>query len=304
MPGRNAKKAWPGLGNLQRRKSIKVITSKKEMAAHADLVRSQGKTLVFVPTMGFLHEGHISLMEIGLAHGNHLVVSIFVNPAQFGPTEDLDAYPRDMERDLALCKKAGAAAVYTPDASSMYGPGFETRVIQESLPNHLCGLSRPRLFSGVTTVVTKLFNTVKPHVAVFGEKDFQQLAVLKRMTLDLDFDIKIVSGPTVREQDGLAKSSRNSYLSATQRKNATALYQCLEETGKKVAKGQLDTQGLLQEAKEKIAAVPEAAIDYINIVDPNSLVDVARVEKPALMAMAVFVGKTRLIDNMMLYPPG
>lgn len=273
------------------------------MQAHSQAARARGKRIVFVPTMGFLHDGHESLMRLALGRGDHLVVSIFVNPAQFGPNEDLDKYPRDMPGDLARCERVGAAAVYTPGPEDVYGPGYATWVNVEGLPEHLCGLSRPGHFRGVATVVAKLFNIVLPHAAVFGEKDFQQLAVLRRMARDLDFPIEIIGGPTVREADGLALSSRNKYLSEAERKEATVLFQSLSRAAERAAAGETDAEKLLSEARERISSRPGTRIDYVNICDPDSLEDLGRLCGPAVMAMAVFLGQTRLIDNMMLIPP-
>ncbi|MEW5735489.1 MAG: pantoate--beta-alanine ligase [Thermodesulfobacteriota bacterium] len=287
----------------QKEAAIQVISSKAEMQAHSLAARARGETIVFVPTMGFLHKGHESLMHLGLRHGNHLVVSIFVNPAQFGPNEDLEKYPRDLPRDLALCERAGAAVVYTPQPPEVYGPGFATWVNVDGLPDHLCGLSRPGHFRGVATVVAKLFNTVLPHAAVFGEKDFQQLAVLRRMTLDLDFPIRIIPGPTVREEDGLAMSSRNKYLSEAERKVAPVLFRSLARAKEQVAQGEKDAGKIIREAEKEILAKPGTRIDYVKICDPGTLDDLAAIAGPAVMALAVFVGTTRLIDNMMISPP-
>ena len=207
------------------------------MQARSDKMRQEGKTVVLVPTMGFLHEGHLSLIREGRAYGEDLVVSIFVNPAQFGPGEDLESYPRDFERDLDLLRKEGVTAVFSPDAQEMYGENFQTFVELEKLPKHLCGLSRPVFFRGVATVVTKLFNIVKPHVAIFGEKDYQQLMVIRQLVRDLNFEIKIVGTRTIRETDGLAMSSRNTYLSENQRISALALSRSLNKAQELVENG-------------------------------------------------------------------
>jgi len=189
--------------------TIEIITAVKDMQKRSDKMRCQGKTIVFVPTMGFLHEGHLSLIRVGKKHGDDMVVSIFVNPTQFGPSEDLETYPRDLERDLDLLQKEGVNAVFTPDADEIYGEKYQTYVELEKLPNYLCGLSRPVFFKGVATVVTKLFNIVKPHVTIFGQKDYQQLTIIRQMVRDLNFDIEVIGAPTVRESGGLAMSSRN-----------------------------------------------------------------------------------------------
>lgn len=272
------------------------------MYAETDAARCAGRRVVFVPTMGFLHEGHLALMHEAKRHGDFLVVSIFVNPAQFGPNEDLEKYPRNLTGDLAMCESAGCGVVYTPTAKSMYDEGFETYVSLSDLPNHLCGLSRPGHFRGVATVVAKLFNTVRPHAAVFGEKDFQQLAVIRRMVKDLDFFIDIVGLPTVREADGLAKSSRNSYLSADERKRAIVLYKSLGFAKEAVDAGEQDAFAIISRETDRILAVKGTEIDYVAICDPDTLEDMNTLDRPAVMALAVKLGNTRLIDNMMLFP--
>jgi pantoate--beta-alanine ligase len=282
--------------------AMEIITVIKNMQARSDNMRREGKTIVFVPTMGFLHEGHLSLIREGQKYGDGLVVSIFVNPAQFGPGEDLETYPRDFGRDLELLRKEGVDAVFAPDAAEMYGKNFQTFVELEKLPKHLCGLSRPLFFKGVATVVTKLFNIVKPHVAIFGEKDYQQLTVIRQMVRDLDFDIKIVGARTVREADGLAMSSRNTYLSSKQRMSALALNRSLKKAQELVGNGLKDTAKIIEETAKMIQSHPEAEIDYIVICDPETLDDMKTIDRPARMALAVKVGKARLIDNIMLKP--
>lgn len=252
--------------------------------------------------MGFFHEGHLSLMRKGRELSDDLVISIFVNPAQFGPQEDFEAYPRDLERDLQLAQEIGVDAVFTPDNLELYPEGFQTYIELEKLSNHLCGLSRPVFFKGVATVVAKLFNIVKPNVAIFGEKDYQQLTVIRRMVRDLNFNIKIVGGPTVREPDGLAMSSRNSYLTPKQRTSALTLYKSLVKAKDLLKNGVKDAGEIIQVATQLITSQPETRIDYISICDPEYLEDIKTIEKPALMALAVNVGRTRLIDNMILYP--
>lgn len=272
------------------------------MQAHADRLRHQGKTIAFVPTMGFLHDGHLSLVREGRKRADCLVVSIFVNPAQFGPTEDLETYPRNFDRDLELLRKEGADVVFAPSDKDLYPKGFETFVTLSALTGHLCGISRPHFFRGVATVVTKLFNIVNPHTAIFGQKDFQQLAVIRRMVQDLNFDIEIVGCPTVREADGLAMSSRNSYLSPDQRRYACCLYEALENAQTLLDSGIDDAGRLIKDASERILSHPQTDIDYIAICDPETLEDIATVDRPALMALAVKVGTTRLIDNRILDP--
>ncbi len=281
---------------------MEVISDKAAMATHCDALRRDGQIIAFVPTMGYLHEGHLTLLREARNLGNHVVLSIFVNPTQFGPNEDLDAYPRDTENDLRLAREAGVDTVFMPETDTIYGNNYQTYVTLENLPHHLCGLSRPVHFRGVATVVTKLFNIVMPHVAVFGEKDFQQVAVIRQMVADLDFPIKIQGVPTVREADGLAMSSRNAYLSVQERKDALVLYKTLEQTQSLVSQGEKDVDKLLEKAKNTILRAPGSRIDYINICDPDTLEDLETVAGPALMALAVFIGQTRLIDNKVLEP--
>ncbi len=272
------------------------------MQERSDKVRNKGKKIALVPTMGFLHEGHLSLMREGLKYGNDLVISIFVNPTQFGPGEDFKSYPRDIDRDLALAQEQGVHAVFTPDADDLYLKGFQSYIQLELLPNHLCGISRPVHFRGVATVVSKLFNIVKPHVAIFGQKDFQQLAVIKQMTKDLNFDVEIIGAPTLREPDGLAMSSRNTFLTKGQRPAALSLYNCLIKAVERVKNGEKDPTAIVESSSELITSYSENQIDYIAICDPETLEDLEIIEKPALMAVAVKVGDTRLIDNMILTP--
>jgi pantoate--beta-alanine ligase len=272
------------------------------MQARSDRMRRQFKTIVFIPTMGFLHEGHLSLIKEGHKHGDDMVVSIFVNPTQFGPGEDLASYPRNLERDLVLLQKEGVNAVFTPDAKEIYGREFQTYVTLEKLPNYLCGASRPIHFRGVATVVAKLFNTVKPHVAVFGRKDYQQLIVVRQMVRDLDFGIEIIGAPTVREADGLAMSSRNTYLTPEQRISALSLYKSLQKAKELIKSGIKDAATIIETATELIQSYPETDIDYIAICDTETLVNVETINGPVQMLLAVQVGKARLIDNMLLNP--
>ena len=281
---------------------IEVVTTIKDMQRHADQWRAAAVKISLVPTMGYLHEGHLSLFRIGRKKGDRLVASIFVNPTQFAPGEDLATYPRDFERDLALCEKEGVDIVFAPAEQALYPEGYQTHVSLDALPRHLCGLSRPVFLQGVATVVTKLFNIVKPHVAVFGEKDFQQLAVVRRMVSDLNMDVDIVGGPIVREADGLAMSSRNSYLSAEQRRSAGCLNRALAEAQTLVGGGRRDAAGVIAAATALIQAETETQIDYIAVCDPTTLDDVATIDRPVLMALAVRVGNTRLIDNRILTP--
>ncbi len=271
------------------------------MQRHAEKLRNQGKTLVFVPTMGFLHEGHLSLLHLAEHYGNHTILSIFVNPTQFGPGEDFATYPRSFERDVEAASKAGVKTVFAPERSDLYSPDFETYITLHHLPGHLCGLSRPTHFQGVATIVAKLFNLVKPHAAIFGEKDYQQLAVIRRMVRDLNFDITIVGGPTVREDDGLAMSSRNAYLTPEQRPAALSLSKALFRAREMVTAGKTSAAEIIAAASALITSHAETDIDYITICDPETLAEVETVECPAVMALAVKVGKCRLIDNIMLH---
>lgn len=268
------------------------------MQARSDLSRRQGIKTAFVPTMGFLHEGHLSLMKAGHKRADEVVVSIFVNPTQFAPGEDLEAYPRDFDRDCRLCEKEGVSAIFTPDVKELYPDGFQTYVTLEKLPHHLCGISRPSHFRGVATVVSKLFNIVKPHIAIFGEKDFQQLQVIRRMVKDMNFDVEIFGAPIVREADGLAMSSRNTYLTPEQRVSALSLYKSLQKAKEMAASGITDATKIIDATIKRIRDYHETAIDYAAVCDPETLEDIKIIDRPAVMALAVKVGKTRLIDNM------
>jgi pantoate--beta-alanine ligase len=264
--------------------------------------RRAGQTIAFVPTMGYFHEGHLELMREGRRHADQLAVSIFVNPAQFGPREDFDAYPRDLDRDLKMAGNVNVDVVFTPDRNDLYPEGYDTYINAEKLPMHLCGLSRPGHFRGVLTIVAKLFHIVNPHTAIFGQKDYQQLAIIRQMVKDFNFDIQIIGHPTIREQDGLAMSSRNVRLSPAQRISARCLYQSLIQAKNAVAGGETDSNKIIDSAVRLIQAHPETDIDYIQICDPNTLDDVSVIGRPVLMALAVKVGGTRLIDNMVLTP--
>jgi pantoate--beta-alanine ligase len=253
----------------------------------------------FVPTMGALHEGHASLVRRSAAENAQSIVSIFVNPAQFGPNEDLDKYPRTLEADLKLCGAAGASAVFTPDKAMMYPPGFNTWVTVDGLTDKLDGRSRPGHFKGVTTIVTKLFNLVQPARAYFGQKDAQQALVLTRMARELDMPIEVITCPTVREADGLAMSSRNRYLSPADRQRALALWRALSVVKAAFESGERDVARLRAVGTAELLTSVDR-VDYLEIVDASNLGDVARVEKPALCAVAAFVGGTRLIDNVIL----
>lgn len=263
--------------------------------------RAEGKTVGFVPTMGYLHEGHESLIKRAVAENDAVVVSIFVNPMQFGPTEDLASYPRDLKADAKLCEAAGAKLIFHPEPDEMYTDGFCSYVDMNGLTNALCGLSRPVHFRGVCTVVNKLFNIVKPDKAYFGEKDAQQLAVIKRMVKDLNMDIEIVGCPIIREADGLAKSSRNTYLSPESRKQAVVLSKSIFMARKMVEDGERDAEKVKKAMRELIESEPLTDIDYVEIVDVNTMKSLDVIKGEILCAIAVNVGgEARLIDNFMM----
>ena len=253
-----------------------------------------------VPTMGYLHPGHLSLVSRAKEENDHVIVTIFVNPTQFGANEDLSKYPRDLERDLELLKPLGVDIVWNPSAETMYPPGYQTWVEVEALTNPLEGARRPGHFKGVTTVVSKLFNATQPHKAYFGQKDAQQVAVIRRMTADLNFPIEIVVCPTLREDDGLAMSSRNKYLNEAERKAATVLFRSLSEAKKLYEAGERDAEKLRAKMKEVLASEPLVNVQYVSCADYDSLEELTVIEKKALLSMAVFIGKTRLIDNFVL----
>jgi len=272
------------------------------MQSLSNLVKHGKKRIAFVPTMGFLHKGHLSLIKEGLRHADYLVLSIFVNPAQFGPGEDLESYPRNFKKDAELAEKEGVNVIFTPEAKDIYPPHFQTYITLNDLPHHLCGISRPDHFRGVATIVTKLFNIVKPHTAIFGQKDFQQLAVIKQMVSDLNLDIKIIGAPIIREDDGLAMSSRNVYLSVDERLSALSLFKALNNSQKLFKSGETDASKIISEAVKLINSYKNTLIDYISVCDPKTLKNIKKIEKPVLMALAVKVGNTRLIDNIILTP--
>lgn len=259
--------------------------------------KKDGLTVGLVPTMGYLHEGHKSLIDKSVAENDRTVVSIFVNPMQFGPAEDFDSYPRDFDADTALCKAAGADLVFHPDADEMYGKGFCSYVDMNGLTKELCGKSRPIHFRGVCTVVSKLFNIVTPDRAYFGQKDAQQLAVIKRMVKDLNMDIQVIGCPIVREADGLAKSSRNTYLNAEQRKAALALSRAINIGQKMMLEGEKNISKVLDAMKKHIQTEPLAKIDYVEAVNMDTIEKIDEVRGDVLVAVAVYIGKTRLIDN-------
>ncbi len=277
-----------------------IITSVNEMRDIANRVRAEGRTVAFVPTMGYLHEGHASLLREGRKRGDLLVLSIFVNPTQFGAGEDFEAYPRNLERDAEIAGQAGVDVVFAPDAREMYPAGFQTYVNVETLTMPMCGASRPGHFRGVTTVVAKLFNIVAPNVALFGEKDFQQLAVIRRMVADLNMGVEIMGMPIVREADGLAMSSRNSYLSPEERKSALCLSRSLGAVSYEYANGVKSVQQLRKIVVEIIESEPLAVVEYVDFRHKDTLEEIADACGDTLLALAVRIGKTRLIDNMVI----
>jgi pantoate--beta-alanine ligase len=279
---------------------FEIVRAPAEMRARAEDQRRDGVRIAVVPTMGALHDGHLSLLRAGRARADLLIATIFVNPTQFGPGEDYAAYPRTEEDDVARARECGADLVFAPDADSMYPPGYETYVEVRELSRPLCGASRPGHFSGVATVVTKLFHTTLPHVAVFGEKDYQQLALIRRMNRDLDFGIEIVGMPIVREADGLALSSRNRYLSPEERADALSLSRGLTAAREAYRAGERDRGALEACARAPVEAAPRARLEYAELRDADTLEPVERADRPAVLAVAARVGTTRLIDNTVL----
>jgi len=279
---------------------LDVIDSAEEMQQIAEELRLSGKTLALVPTMGFFHEGHLELMRMARQHADVVVISLFVNPTQFGPNEDLSTYPRDLEGDLSKAEEVGVDLAFVPSVEEMYSRDFQTKVSVDKVTKHLCGISRPTHFDGVTTVVAKLFNITKPHIAVFGQKDFQQLAVVSRMVKDLNMDVRIVGVPTVREPDGLAMSSRNVYLGPEERNSALCLKKSLDLARDLVNQGEVEARNVIKAVKDLILSHPHTQIDYVNLCDPVTMEDVETLEGEALLALAVKVGRTRLIDNCLI----
>jgi pantoate--beta-alanine ligase len=282
---------------------MEAVTTRKDAHARVASWKAAGLRVGFVPTMGALHDGHIALVREAVRATDRVVVSIFVNPLQFGPKEDFQRYPRPIERDRKLLESAGAHLLYLPSPAEMYPKGFETTLVQKSLPNHLCGLDRPGHFEGVLTVVLKLFHQVAPDVAFFGQKDFQQTVVLRRMVedLDLDLSLEIRVCPTVREDDGLAMSSRNAYLSPEERKAAPVLKQALDRVAARFAAGERSARALVSDARALLAPIPGLSVQYFEIADPRTLesrTDAAQAGD--LVAVAAVLGRTRLIDNVLL----
>ncbi|MCI8495203.1 MAG: pantoate--beta-alanine ligase [Lachnospiraceae bacterium] len=281
---------------------MEIIRTIEELRSILKRWRKEGLSVGLVPTMGYLHEGHKSLIRKAVSENDRVVVSDFVNPTQFGVNEDLDSYPRDLERDAALCQEAGASLIFHPEPEEMYFADNCTFVDMENLTKGLCGKTRPAHFRGVCTVVSKLFLIVAPDRAYFGQKDAQQLAVIRRMVRDLNFDIAIVGCPIVREEDGLAMSSRNTYLDEKERKAALILHKSLMLGEEMMRQGERNTEVVKNAIVQNIKTEPLAKVDYVEIVDSENLEPVAEMEHPVLVAMAVYIGNTRLIDNFSFEP--
>ena len=279
---------------------FEILRDPVAMRARAEDLRRDGRRIAVVPTMGSLHDGHLSLLRIARARADIVILTIFVNPTQFGPSEDLAKYPRDEAGDLAKARPCGIDLAFCPDAAVMYPAGAQTFVSVRELAKPMCGARRPGHFDGVATIVTKLFNITKPHVAVFGEKDFQQLAIMRRMVRDLDLGIEIVGGPIVREADGVAMSSRNAYLSADQRRAALALSSGLAAAEALYRGGERDAATLVAAARGPLEAEPLARVDYVELRDADELTDISTVDRRSVLALAAFIGTTRLIDNRVL----
>jgi pantoate--beta-alanine ligase len=279
---------------------VRIVKGILQMQRVAEEARRRGQKIGFVPTMGYLHEGHLSLIRQTRQLAQLVVVSIFVNPTQFGPQEDYQSYPRDLSKDTELCRGAGCDILFVPSVQEMYPPGYCTYVEVEGLTETLCGASRPHHFRGVTTVVTKLFNIVKPHLALFGQKDAQQALVIRRMVRDLNQDVEIIIGPTIRESDGLAMSSRNEYLTPQQRAEASLLYRALEWARTQIVGGERQAESLIRGMTQMIEEGETAEIDYVSIVDAQRLQSLKRLEGEVLIALAVRFGRARLIDNVLV----
>ena len=279
---------------------MQVIETVDLMQKTSESLRSAGHSISLVPTMGFLHEGHLELMRVAKKHSDKLIISVFVNPAQFGPAEDYDEYPRDTEGDFAKAREVGVDIVFMPSVEEMYPDGFQTEVKVKRVTHRLCGISRPGHFDGVTTVVSKLFNITKPHLAIFGQKDYQQLTVISRMVTDLNMDIQVIGVPTVREPDGIAMSSRNSYLSPKERKSALCLKKSLDLAGKMFREGEKRAAVIKEAIETSIQSRAFTHIDYITMCDPVTLENIDTLGEESLLALSVRVGNTKLIDNCIL----
>lgn len=280
---------------------IPVISKISRMRRFIAIIKNQDKTIGFVPTMGYLHQGHLSLIKQAKKDCDICVLSIFVNPIQFGPKEDYNKYPRDLEQDRILAASAGCDCVFYPEVKEMYPKDYLTYVNVEKISQGLCGESRPGHFQGVATVVNKLFNIIQPDIAYFGEKDYQQAVVIKRMVLDLNMPLAIKLMPIIREQDGLAMSSRNSYLNPQERADAAILHQSLCKAKKLIKDGEIDTAKIIAKIKKEITSKDCAKIDYLSIVNPKTLEELKTIRGDAIIALAVWFGKTRLIDNMLIH---
>lgn len=276
---------------------MKIVQTVDEVRAEIKKWRRENLTVGLVPTMGYLHEGHKSLIDRAVAENDRVVVSVFVNPMQFGPSEDLESYPRDLERDAALCEEAGASLIFHPEPEDMYSSDFSSFIDMTTLTGGLCGKTRPVHFRGVCTVVGKLFNIVQPDKAYFGQKDAQQLAVIRHMVKDLNFNLEVVGCPIIREADGLAKSSRNTYLNEAERQAALVLSKSLDAAKAQIEAGERNVEALKKNICSTIEKEPLAKIDYVEFVDWNTLEPVKTIDGPVLNAIAVYIGKTRLIDN-------
>jgi pantoate--beta-alanine ligase len=280
-----------------------VVSSIEAVRRHVAEARARGVSIGLVPTMGALHAGHTSLIRMARAETGYVIVSIFINPTQFGPTEDLTRYPRPLAQDLEVCRREGVNVVFTPEVATIYPPGYRTYVEVQGLQNVLCGASRPGHFRGVATVVLKLFGIVQPDVAYFGQKDAQQARIIGQLVRDLNVPVRLRIGPTVREPDGLALSSRNQYLDAAQRQQATGLFRALQDAQTRVAAGERDGTALRQAVVARIEATPGAVLDYAAVVDADTLLPLDRLRGDVLIAVAVRFGGTRLIDNVQLRVP-
>lgn len=279
---------------------MKISGSIKETRMQVKEWKKQGLSVALIPTMGYLHEGHRSLIDRARKENDKVVVSIFVNPMQFGPNEDLDSYPRDLDRDSKICEAGGVDLIFHPEVEEMYGPDFHGFVDMTVLPEKLCGASRPVHFKGVQTVVAKLFHIIPADRAYFGQKDAQQLAIIRRMVIDLDFDIEIIGCPIIREGDGLAKSSRNTYLSEEERKQAVILNASLEEAMEAIEAGEKDAKKVKEIIINKLETCPLAKIDYVEVVSFDNIQPIDKIEGAVLIAIAVYIGTTRLIDNRII----
>lgn len=277
---------------------MKTIENISRMSTFVKMMKKEGKSIGFVPTMGYLHEGHLSLVKAARKHTDVVVMSIFVNPIQFGPKEDFDKYPRDLKRDEEMAREAGVDVIFYPHLKDMYPEGYATYVTVERLTENLCAAARPGHFRGVATVVTKLFNIVKPDVAYFGQKDMQQAVMVKKMAYDLNMDVEVKIMPIAREKDGLAMSSRNTYLSDAERRDAVIIYQSLKNAESLIKNGERDAKKIVKAVEAAISSKQSARIEYVKVVDTKELKDLKVISGEAALAVAVYFGSTRLIDNI------